>query len=391
MILVRSTILLLAIVVAGSAALADEQDITHKIPPGYQPEDANDEKGLWNEFEEMERTLNKSALLVREPEIVAYMNEIVCRTAAAYCNDFRVYIVRNPNFNASMAATGMMEIWTGLILRAGSTDEIAAVVGHEIAHYTRLHSLQRMRDIKKKMAAGSIFDIAVILATGYSSPLGQMTAMLTALAFSREQETEADVLGAKLIANAGYDPHASYRVWQRIIAEEEAAEFKREEPGMFAKTHPASEQRASYLESWVSARYGPPDREQVADEKLLEILNKHYLMLMEDQLDTNRFGRTKELLERHAEMGVNPSLVRFFYGEMFRQRGREGDRERARDAYLHAIELGGAPADTYSNLGYLYLKARDTENAKKYFRQYLEIAPDASDRAMIEFYIEEDQ
>ena len=51
-----------------------------------------------------------------------------------------------------MTATGMMQIWTGLIVRATSTDEIAAVVGHEIAHYTRLHSLQRFRDLKSKMA-----------------------------------------------------------------------------------------------------------------------------------------------------------------------------------------------------------------------------------------------
>ena len=62
------------------------------------------------------------------------------------------------------------------------------------------------------------------------------------------------------------------------------------------------------------------DVEPVADEKLLAILNNHYLFLMEDQLDTNRFGRTKELLERHRTIGVEPSLVYYFYGEMFRQR-----------------------------------------------------------------------
>ena len=101
-----------------------------------------------------------------------------------------------------MTATGMMQIWTGLIVRANSTDEIAAVVGHEIAHYTRLHSLQRLRDIKKKLAAGSFFDLAVILATGYSTPLGQMTAMMSVLAFSREQEREADLLGTRILAEA---------------------------------------------------------------------------------------------------------------------------------------------------------------------------------------------
>jgi len=386
---VRWTLLLIAMSFASPAVFADEDEITHKIPPGYQPEEARDEKGLWNEFEEMERTLNKSALLITEPEIVAYVNEILCRVAATYCGDFRVYIVRNSNFNAAMAATGMMEIWSGLIIRAGSTDEIAAVIGHEIAHYTRLHSLERFRAIKKKLAAGSFFDIAVTLATGYSTPLGQMTAIMSALSFSREQETEADLLGAKLIANAGYDPHAAYRVWERIIQEEEAAAVKREEPGMFAQTHPASEDRAAYLKSWVRARYGPPDQEQVADEALLNVLNHNYLMLMEDQIKTNRFGRTKDLLERHAAIGVEPSLVRYFYGEMFRQRGEDGDNELAIAAYRHSIEGGMAPPEAYKNLGYLLLKKGDTVAAQENFQTYLEVNPDASDRAMIEFYLEE--
>ncbi len=373
-----------ALLVATGVSIGGElDDITHSIPPGYVPADAEDEKGIWLELEEIERDFNKSALLIRDPQLTGYINEIVCRVAGPYCNDFRVYVVRNPNFNASMTATGMMQIWTGLIVRAESTDEIAAVVGHEIAHYTRLHTLQRLRALKKKMARGVFLDVL----TGM--PFGQLSAMLGALAFSREQETEADILGVKLLANAGFDPHASYTVWQNVIAEQQAAVAKEEEPGMFAKTHPASEERARYLKSWVEAKYGPPDREQVADEKLLAALNSNYMMLMEDQLDTNRFGRTKELLERHAALGVDPSLVRFFYGEMFRQRGDEGDAELATAAYRHSIEGGNPPPEAYKNLGYLLLKGGERETALESFEIYLELDPDASDRAMIEFYLGE--
>ena len=111
---------------------------------------------------------------------------------------------------------------------------------------------------------------------------------------------------------------------------------------------------------------------------------------MEDQLDTNRFGRTEEMLQRHSEMGIEPSLVRYFYGEMFRQRGAEGDEKRAMDAYRHSIEGGAAPAEAYKNLGYLYLKVDNLPDAKSNFRHYLELNPDASDHAMIEFYLEEE-
>jgi predicted Zn-dependent protease len=366
------------------------QEIDHRIPPGYQPEESRDEQGLWMEIEDYELGLNKSALLVRDAEINNYLQMVVCRVAGDYCNDVRVYLVRNPNFNASMTATGMMQIWTGLLVRASSTDELAAVIGHEIAHYTRLHTLERLRKLKASATSGSLFDIGLSVLTGVSSGIGQASAMLGVLSFSREQESEADFLGARMVAEAGLDPHASYQVWEIIIAEEKAAVAKKREPGLFSKTHPDAEDRAAKLKEYVLARYGPADLEQTIDPPLLAVLNNHYLFLMEDQIDTNRFGRTQELLERHSGLGIEPSLVRYFYGEMFRQRGADGDADLAMAAYRHSIEGGAAPPEAYKNLGYLYLKTDNVESARASFREYLQQNPAASDRAMIEFYLEDD-
>jgi predicted Zn-dependent protease len=386
-----ASLLWLAALVALPATVTGAQEpIDHLIPPGYQPEDARDEQGLWMEFEEMEKQLNRSALLVRDPELNNYIQGIVCRVAGDYCNDFRVYLVRNPNFNASMTATGMMQVWTGLIVRASSSSEIASVVGHEIAHYTRLHSLEGFRRLKSKMATASFLDLGLAALTGVGG-IAQATAILSYLAFNREQETEADLLGVRLVAEAAYDPHASYQVWYEILAEEEAAVAKREEPGVFARTHPNSEDRAAYLKAYVDGRYGPPDVEPAADQAFLDILNNHYLFLMEDQLDTNRYGRTQEILERHARIGVNPGLVNYFYGEMYRQRAGEGDQDLAMAAYTSAIDSGSAPPEAYRNLGYLHLKKKEQAEAQARFRQYLEADPQASDRAMIEFYLEDQE
>jgi len=366
-----------------------QRDIDHKIPPGYTPEQGPDEKGIWLEIEEYEKAIQQSALLIRDPDINNYVDSIVCRVAGTYCQDFRVYVIRNPGFNASMTASGVMQVWTGLLLRSQSSDEVAAVIGHEIAHYTLLHSLERLRSVKKSMAAGSVFDIGITILTGVSTPVGQLSAMLSALSFSREQESDADFLGARLVAEAAYDPHAAYRIWEGIIAEEQAAAVKREDASVFAQTHPDAAVRASELKDWISATYGPPDIEIVSNSEHIEMLNAHYLLLMEDQLDTNRFGRTEEMLKRHAAMGIEPGLIRFFYGEMFRQRGQEGDVQRAMDAYRHSIEGGNAPPEAFKNLGYLHLKMKQPALAQEPFRTYLDLKPDASDRAMIEFYLEE--
>ena len=173
------------------------------------------------------------------------------------------------------------------------------------------------------------------------------------------------------------------------MEEEAAAAVKRDKPGIFARTHPASVKRSKYLNDLIFTSYGPPASEAVTDEKLLTILNKHYLFLMEDQLDTNRFGRTEELLKRHHAMGVQPGLVYYFYGEMYRQRGEEGDLDLAIESYHHSIKTGNAPAESYKNLGYLFLKIGETTAAKREFKTYLELEPNGSDRAMIEFYLEE--
>jgi predicted Zn-dependent protease len=369
------------------SAVAAEPVIEHKIPPGYKPEHRQDEKGLWLEVEEFEKSVQQSALLVKDPAINNYVNAIVCRAAGDYCRDIRVYVIRNPGFNASMTPNGMLQVWTGLLLRAQTMDEIAAVICHEIAHYTRLHTLARMQSVKGGMTAGLVFDISFALLTRVAVPIGQLTAMLNTLAFSREQEQEADLLGALMMAEAGYDPHAAYRIWENLIVEEGAAVVKREEPGIFSQTHPDAEVRAEHLKSWVTAQFGPPHAELFVDSWHLEFLDRNYLSLMEDQIDTNRFGRTQALLERHAAIGVRPALVHYFYGEMFRQRGQPEDEQRAMDAYRQAIAVGETPPAAHKNLGYLYLKAGDNGQAQEQFRRYLELVPDAGDRAMIEFYL----
>lgn len=157
--------LLVACALLTPPALAQElpEGFEPRIPPGYVPDKTGDEKGLWLEVEEYEKAVRESGLLVDDPAINNYVDAIVCRVAGDYCGDFRVYVIRNPGFNASMAPNGMMQVWTGLLLRAASADEVAAVVGHEVAHYTRLHSLERMRRVRKNMAAGSFFDIGVAL------------------------------------------------------------------------------------------------------------------------------------------------------------------------------------------------------------------------------------
>jgi predicted Zn-dependent protease len=381
------TIVFLFVLSGGLAA--ESVDVEPKIPPGYTPQKGGDEQGLWMEVDDYEKAVKLSALLVDDDDMNNYVRSAACRVAGDYCGDLRIYVIRNPGFNASMTPNGMMQVWTGLLLRVSSEDELAAVLGHELAHYVRLHTLDRLRRIKLSLAAGSLVDFGLIVLAGVPIPVGKMTAVANAMAFSREQEEEADLLGARFMADSEYDPHASYRVWNMLVDEETKASAKREKTGPFNKTHPDSDKRAETLERYVSEHYGSAREDDVGRDRHVELLNRHYMMLMEDQIDTNRFGRTRAMLDQHKRIGVNPGLVDFFYGEMYRQRGQAGDKEKAKKAYSRAIERGEPPPVAYRNLGYLNLKEGDTKKARHNFSQYLFLRPDATDREMIEFYLEE--
>ena len=355
------------------------------IPPGYHPVQARDERGLWLELEDYEKALSRSALRVRDRSLNDYIEGLVCKIASDYCPDFRVYVMRNPSFNASMTANGMMQVWTGLLTRVGSEDELATVLGHEIAHYERAHTLAQFRKMKKDMAVGSVFDFGLLL-IGVPVPAGRMTAILNVLAFSREEEQEADLLGAKLMADAGYDPHSTYRIWRNLIDEDAHAEIKREEPSPFARTHPDSEVRAQTLETWVGAAYGDALR-PVDETRFQAIVAKNIDWLMDDQIKTGRYGRTEYLLGRQEALGMAPGALHFYRAQMIQQRGAVGDDAAAKAEYELSVAAPGVPAPAFRNLGYLLWKENNTIGARVQFARYLEAEPGASDRAMIESYL----
>jgi predicted Zn-dependent protease len=368
---------------------ASQRVLEPKIPPGYKPAETETELGVWMELQDYEKKIRRSALLVKDRQLNAYVKNAACRVAGDYCNDLRIYIIRNPYFNASMTANGVMQVWTGLLVRVSSEDELAAVLGHELAHYTQLHTLERLRSLKDSMTTGSMLDFGLILLTGLPLPVGQLAAVANVMAFSREQEEEADLLGVQFMAQAGYDPSAAVRVWKMIVEEEENAAVKSGEPGFFSKTHPSTDDRIEILEAFIKEEYQEFSPNPEGQQRHVEILNQHYMMLMEDQLDTNRFGRTGAMLSDHQKIGVDANLIDFFRGEMYRQRNEENDLKQAKESYLRAVQGEKPVAEAYHNLGYIYLKEGSLPEAKYNFTKYLELKPDTDDRAMIEFYLQE--
>jgi len=154
-----------------------------------------------------------------------------------------VQVIDDPKtVNAWCMAGGRMALYTGLITKVDPTDdELAQVMGHEIAHALANHTAERMSTV---MAAN-----AGILAAGLMSDNpGQAMAMAAAAATvaiklpnSRTAENEADQIGIELAARAGYDPRAAVTLWQKMGKVGGGA------PPEFLSTHPSDETRQSRL------------------------------------------------------------------------------------------------------------------------------------------------
>jgi len=377
---------LLAAIAGGCATPRGDPGAIADMEPGGEPAAATDEAGLWMVMEEAEERLATSGRRVTDAGLEAYLQRVVCRLTPEHCAHLRLYVVRVPHFNASMAPNGFMQIWTGLLLRAENEAQLAYVIGHEIGHYLRRHSLQQWRDVRAKTSALVLVQFATGAAgVGYVGDLAQLVALGSVYAFSRDQEREADEIGFGLMVDAGYDPREAARLWQRLEEERRAA--KNRHPLVFFSTHPSSQERIDRLAARAGGALDPADPGEVGALTHLDAIRPFRAGWLRDELARRELDATEALIERLLNAGEAPGELHFFRGELYRLRAGEGDADRAVAAYRAAIAAPDTPAAAHRALGLMHWKAGRGQEAGTAFRRYLELAPDANDRAMIESYL----
>lgn len=374
-----SAILLMTGACASTAPVSD-------IRPGQRPALESDEAGFWMAFEEFEEDLKASSLVVRDPALNRYVSGIVCNLATDYCDDIRVYIVRHPSFNASMGPNGTMQVFTGLMLRAENEAQLAYVLGHELGHYIRRHTLTRMRDVRNKTDAASVFGLAgAVVGVPMSGVISGGIAYASITAYGRNQEREADAIGFEMIRKAGYDPAQAARIWELLMAEAEAGDWP-DPPALFA-SHPPTQERQDTLAQMA---------EKAADgtwsdyeERYQNTIGQFRAEWLRDDVRMRNFSGSEHLYDRLIETGHGRGEMLYFKGEIYRLRDDEGDDEKAVEAYTRAIAERDAPPEVFRSLAFVEWSLGRREAARQAFERYLEYAPEADDRLMIESHIQE--
>jgi predicted Zn-dependent protease len=152
--------------------------------------------------------------------------------------DWEVNLIHEDTLNAWCMPGGKIAFYSGIIEKLHlSDDEIAAIMGHEMAHALREHSRERA-------SQDQLRQIGLIIAqevAGLSGDVMKMADIATyytiSLPYSREHERESDIIGIELAARAGYDPYAAVSVWEKMAAQSNS------QTPEFLSTHPAPKSR----------------------------------------------------------------------------------------------------------------------------------------------------
>lgn len=376
-------------------------DLTPLVDVDYQPVDA-DERGIWQSMEQIEETIQASPQRLNDPQLQGYTAGIIEHLMGRETPDLRVYLIRSALFNASMFPTGMMIVNTGLMARVRNEAQLSAVLGHEVGHYYRKHSIERYRSLRHKTAAMAWIGAAANVGAGaYSAPYGPANWIYAASAIntlvtmsvfqmSRTQEEEADAYGVSLMARAGYTPDAASQIWKQLIEERKASAEERDKryrdhSASVLSTHPPTEDRMRNLAD--TAAFLARRNDQVTTDRRAEWLAAvapHRAMLLDEQVRLNDPGASLYLIRSLAQDGWD-GLLRYNEGEIYRLRGEGGDQEKAAQAYAAATTLPDAPPEAWRAHGYALLKAGKVEDGRNALNRYLAANPAASDAGVVRY------
>ena len=206
-------------------------------------------QALWTSQKEVEResrlqwlTMKRSMPRPADPRVQAFVecisNSIIAVLEEPYASmDWEIIVFDDEATNAFAMPGGKIGVYTGIFKAADTPDSFATVIGHEIAHLTQDHVMERARK-------GALTDWAKLIgtsATGWGQTVSDAVDIAVGLPYDRGQESEADRVGLGYMARAGYDPRSSLYLWRNMSQLGQGA------PAEFLSTHPSDDRRMADL------------------------------------------------------------------------------------------------------------------------------------------------
>ena len=227
------------------------------------------------------RNINGRVKMEHDPWIQETVKELTWRLNAQARQQapLGLVIIDNPSINAFAAPGGVIGLNTGTILAANSMDELASVVAHEVAHISQRHYESGADERKKALLmqiGGMLAAIAASTVDGDAAAavmMGSQTAtMNSSMAFSRNNERDADRVGMQIMNQAGYDPRAMPRFFATMNQKSQMNQTANQFLPSFIRSHPLSNERLSESQSRAQRYNTLPLNQQQRHQALFDLL-----------------------------------------------------------------------------------------------------------------------
>ena len=322
---------------------------------------------------EFMKVILKSVKFVEDPAIVNYVNKIgekIVSVLSPQPFTYRFYIIKEDVYNAFATPAGHIFIYSGLMAAMDNEEELAGILGHEIAHVLCRHISQKI-DRSKKISIATLAGIAAGIFLGAEGAgevgsaviVGSMAAgQSMALAYSREDERQADQIGLKHLTKAGYSGYGLLTMLSKIRSKQW---FGTEQIPTYLTTHPAPEERLAHIGTWLEKNRKKPL--SGTDSGEFKRVNTRLVALYGDE--------TVALQKYKSAVAKNPKnpMANYGYGLLL---ARIGNRKDAAVYIKRALERDAFNPEFLVALGRIYFLDGQYEKALTILESAVSIAPD---------------
>ncbi|MDY6789785.1 MAG: M48 family metalloprotease [Thermodesulfobacteriota bacterium] len=331
---------------------------------------AAEEEELSREFM---RVVLKNLELVEDPAIVNYVNKVGAKIVSILSPQpftYRFYVIKDDVFNAFATPAGHIFIYSGLMAAMENEEELAGILGHEIAHVLCRHISQKI-DRSKKISIATLAGIAAGIFLGAEGAgevgsaviVGSMAAgQSMALAYSREDERQADQIGLNHLTKAGYSGYGLLTMLAKIRSKQW---FGTEQIPPYLTTHPAPEERLAYIDTWLE-KNGKKQFSKTDSAEFKKINTRLVALYSDEALALRKY---KNAVSKNPQN----SMANYGYGLVL---ARMGNRKDAAAYIKKALEKEAFNPTFLVALGRIYFLDGQYQKALTMLESAVSIAPD---------------
>ena len=306
------------------------------------------------EEEEMSREVMKIIIkhyeVINDPLIVNYINQMGQKMVSALPPqpfDYHFYVIKNDEYNAFATPAGHVFVNSGLLEAMENEEELAGILGHEIAHVVCRHISQQI-ERSKKIGIATLAGVAagILLGIGGSAAAAQALTMGSAavgqsvqLSYSRENEFQADQIGLISLTKAGYNGEGLLTMLKKLWSRRW---FGPDQIPTYLTTHPATEERMAHIDTWLEQ-----------NKKIETHIDAYNFSRVHTRLVAVYGDKSVALRKFKAEVEKHPEdpLAQYGYGLIL---ARAGDRKDAIDHLKRALVKNAFDPYMLKDLGQIY-------------------------------------